>query len=101
MDNISLIKKIEYDSSEIYPVTFELGNNLDKNKLYNLYQILKEKNIVSRDKLNLDKSSFTIDLKLEKISIVASVLIDNNVLFYGIYILYDNYLEMKEVDKNE
>lgn len=101
MDNISLIKKIEYNSKDIYPVTFELGYNLDRIKLGEIYQILKKDEIISRDKLNVDKNTFTIDLKLDKISEVASILIKNNIFFYGIYVLYDDYLEMKEVCKNE
>lgn len=103
MKNISLIKKIEYkeNSEEVYPVTFDIGSCSDRDRITGIYSIIKDMSLLSKDSLILGKSAFTIEILLKNIPNIAKVLLDNNLPFYGIYILYDNLMEMNEGDNNE
>lgn len=103
MKNVSLIKKIEYreNSGEIYPVTIDIGCSFDRDGITEVYSKIKDKSLLSKDSLVLGKNTFTIQVLLENIPKIAKILLDNDLPFYGIYVLYDNFLEMNEGDKNE
>lgn len=63
--------------------------------------MIKDKGLLAEDGISLSKNSFTVPIKLDAIPKITSIFIENHIKFYGIYVLYDKYLEMKEVDKNE
>lgn len=98
MKNVSLIKKIEYDnqSNDIYPITFDLGYPEDRQKIKNVYQQMKQELLLSKDYLSLRNNGFTIKTTLDNIPKISELLIENELFFYGVYILYDNFLEMRE-----
>lgn len=103
MKNVSLIKKIEYreNSGEVYPITFDIGCAFNRDGITNAYSKIKDKSLLSKDSLVLGKNTFTIQTIFENIPEIAKILLDNNLPFYGIYVLYDNFLEMNEGDNNE
>ncbi|WP_073997267.1 hypothetical protein [Anaerococcus urinomassiliensis] len=103
MKNVSLIKKIEFreNSGEIYPVTIDIGSAFDRDGITEVYSKIKDKSLLSEDSLVLGENTFTIQVLLENIPKIAKILLDNNLPFYGIYVLYDNFLEINEGDKNE
>lgn len=98
MKNVSLIKKIEYndEAGDVYPVTFDLGCQYDKQLVKNLYIKIKDENLLAEDYLSLKNNSFTVRMTLDKIPDVSELLLKNEVFFYGVYVLYDNFLEMRE-----
>lgn len=102
MVNVSLIKKIEYKKNlsdkTIYPVTFEIADDLDRERLIAIYQLAQGKNLLENDEINVFNNTFTIQMKLTNIPEITRILLDEDILFYGIYVLYDDYLEMKEVE---
>lgn len=98
MKNVSLIKKIEYRENfgEIYPVTIDIGSNFERARITEVYSKIKDKSLLSKDSLVLGQNSLTIQILLENIPEIAKILLENNLPFYGIYVLYDNFLEMNE-----
>lgn len=100
MKDISLIKKIEYedDLSKPYPVTFNIDIGYDKAKARSIFNEIKEQSLLAQDILNLGNNSFTIHIPLTNIPKITKILLKYKFNFYGIYVVYDNYLEMKEVE---
>ncbi len=98
MKQVSLIKKIEYqkNSSDIYPVTFDLACEYDRESVKKVYNLIKDKKLLGEDYLSLGKNSFTIKILLDNIPSITGILTENGLPFFGIYVLYDNFLEMKE-----
>lgn len=98
MENVSLIKKIKYnpESGDIYPVTFDMGRDIDRDLVKNIYGILKQKNLLAKDFLYLGKDCFTVCISLNNIGNITEILRENSQDFIGIYVLYDNFLEMQE-----
>ncbi len=103
MNDMSLIKKIEYtkDLGKIFPVTFEIGNYFDREDLKSIFSLITDENLLASERISIASDSFTIPVTLDTIPKITSILLENHIDFYGIYVLYDKYLEMKEVDKNE
>lgn len=94
MADVLLIKKLNEDqlnSKSLIPVTFQT-NISDKDKLVNIFNVLKDKKLVENKKLGIKKSSITLDLFSSNITEVIKELIKNDFMIYGVYILYDNYL---------
>lgn len=94
MADVLLIKNLNEDqlnSKSLIPVTFQT-NISDKDKLVNIFNVLKDKKLVGNKKLGIKKSSITLDLFSSKITEVIKELIKNDFMIYGVYILYDNYL---------
>ncbi|MFR6220957.1 MAG: UDP-N-acetylmuramoyl-tripeptide--D-alanyl-D-alanine ligase, partial [Anaerococcus sp.] len=75
----------------LIPVTFKT-NISDKDKLVNIFNVLKDKKLVENKKLGIKKSSITLELFSSNITEVIKELIKNDFMIYGVYILYDNYL---------
>ena len=103
MRKVSLIKKIEYqkNSSEIYPVTFELGRDFDRDRVIEVYTLIKSKSLLAKDSMTLGTSTFTIQILLDTIPIITKILIEKDLAFYGIFVLYDNYLGLNKGETNE
>ena len=103
MDNISLIKNIEDKDNlgAIFPVTFDMGKYIDKKDVKSIFNLIKDKGLLAKDGISLSSNSFTVPVKLDAIPKITSILVENHIKFYGIYVLYGQYLEMREVDKNE
>lgn len=99
MNNVSLIKKIEYedDLSKTYPVTFALDHDFDRSKPKKFFNEIKEQSLLAHDKINVGNNSFTVEISLKNVGQITKILLKNNLDFYGVYVLYDNFLEMKEV----
>ena len=99
MKNVSLIKKIEYedDLSKTYPVTFVLEYDFDRSKAREIFNEIKEQSLLAHDKIIVGNNSFTVEISLKNIGQITKILLKNNLDFYGVYVLYDNFLEMKEV----
>ncbi|MBS4890115.1 MULTISPECIES: UDP-N-acetylmuramoyl-tripeptide--D-alanyl-D-alanine ligase [Anaerococcus] len=94
MADVLLIKNLNEDqlnSKSLIPVTFQT-NISDKDKLVNIFNVLKDKKLVENKKLGIKKSSITLDLFSSNITEVIKELIKNDFMIYGVYILYDNYL---------
>lgn len=94
MADVLLIKNLNEDqlnSKSLIPVTFQT-NISDKDKLVNVFNVLKDKKLVENKKLGIKKSSITLDLFSSNITEVIKELIKNDFMIYGVYILYDNYL---------
>ena len=94
MADVLLIKNLNEDqlnSKSLIPVTFQT-NIIDKDKLVNIFNVLKDKKLVENKKLGIKKSSITLDLFSSNITEVIKELIKNDFMIYGVYILYDNYL---------
>ena len=94
MADVLLIKNLNEDqlnSKSLIPVTFQT-NISDKDKLVNIFNVLKDKKLVENKKLGIKKSSITLDLFSSNITEVIKELIENDFMIYGVYILYDNYL---------
>lgn len=94
MADVLLIKNLNEDqlnSKSLIPVTFQT-NISDKDKLVNIFNVLKDKKLVGNKKLGIKKSSITLDLFSSNITEVIKELIKNDFMIYGVYILYDNYL---------
>lgn len=100
MKNVSLIKKIEYPGKhpEAYPVTFDIGYDFDRETLKHIFNEIKDKSLLAGDGINLGKNSFTVQILLKNIPKITTILTAQGQIFYGIYVLYDNFLEMKEVE---
>lgn len=98
MNDVSLIKKIECNpnSTDVYPVTFDVGCNVDRDRVKAVYNLIKDKDLLANDRINLGDASFTIRAELRNISKISTILAQNDIGFYGIHVLYDKYLEMKE-----
>lgn len=98
MKNVSLIKKIKYDPSapNIYPVTFDIGQDIDRCLVKDIYGLIKEKDLLAKDSLSLGKDCFTVHISLDNIPKIADILSENSQKYIGIYVLYDNFLEMEE-----
>ncbi|MDU6546860.1 UDP-N-acetylmuramoyl-tripeptide--D-alanyl-D-alanine ligase [Anaerococcus vaginalis] len=94
MADVLLIKNLNEDqlnSKSLIPVTFQT-NISDKDKLVNIFNVLKDKKLVENKKLWIKKSSITLELFSSNITEVIKELIKNDFMIYGVYILYDNYL---------
>lgn len=94
MADVLLIKNLNEDqlnNKSLIPVTFKT-NISDKDKLVNIFNVLKDKKLVENKKLGIKKSSITLDLFSSNITEVIKELIKNDFMIYGVYILYDNYL---------
>lgn len=94
MADVLLIKNLNEDqlhSKSLIPVTFQT-NISDKDKLVNIFNVLKDKKLVENKKLGIKKSSITLELFSSNITEVIKELIKNDFMIYGVYILYDNYL---------
>ncbi|OFO42372.1 UDP-N-acetylmuramoyl-tripeptide--D-alanyl-D-alanine ligase [Anaerococcus sp. HMSC075B03] len=94
MADVLLIKNLNEDqlnSKSLIPVTFQI-NISDKDKLVNIFNVLKDKKLVENKKLGIKKSSITLELFSSNITEVIKELIKNDFMIYGVYILYDNYL---------
>ena len=94
MADVLLIKNLNKDqlnSKSLIPVTFQT-NISDKDKLVNIFNVLKDKKLVENKKLGIKKSSITLELFSSNITEVIKELIKNDFMIYGVYILYDNYL---------
>lgn len=94
MADVLLIKNLNEDqlnSKSLIPVTFQT-NISDKDKLVNIFNVLKDKKLVGNKKLGIKKSSITLELFSSNITEVIKELIKNDFMIYGVYILYDNYL---------
>ena len=94
MADVLLIKNLNEDqlnSKSLIPVTFQT-NISDKDKLVNVFNVLKDKKLVENKKLGIKKSSITLELFSSNITEVIKELIKNDFMIYGVYILYDNYL---------
>lgn len=94
MADVLLIKNLNEDqlnSKSLIPVTFQT-NISDKDKLVNIFNVLKDKKLVENKKLGIKKSSITLELFFSNITEVIKELIKNDFMIYGVYILYDNYL---------
>lgn len=94
MADVLLIKNLNEDQLNIkslIPVTFQT-NISDKDKLVNIFNVLKDKKLVENKKLGIKKSSITLELFSSNITEVIKELIKNDFMIYGVYILYDNYL---------
>ena len=94
MADVLLIKNLNEDqlnSESLIPVTFQT-NISDKDKLVNIFNVLKDKKLVENKKLGIKKSSITLELFSSNITEVIKELIKNDFMIYGVYILYDNYL---------
>lgn len=100
MKKVSLIKKIEYDDdlSNTYPVSFNIDFGYDKSKAKLVFNEIKDKSLLDQDVLKLGNNSFTIHTPLTNIPKISQIFLKNKFNFYGIYVLYDKYLEMKEVE---
>ena len=98
MKNVALIKKIKYnpESQDIYPVTIDIGRDIDRDLVKDIYGIIKQKNLLAKDFLSLGKDSFTVFISLNNIVNITEILRENSQDFIGIYVLYDNFLEMQE-----
>ncbi|MDY3006613.1 UDP-N-acetylmuramoyl-tripeptide--D-alanyl-D-alanine ligase [Anaerococcus sp. AGMB00486] len=95
MGDMLLIKKLDkgqFNSNNIIPVTFTTDTS-DRCKLVGFFNYLKEKNLVKSNRIYIKNSSFTIDIISSNITKVTKELIENNFMIYGVYILYDDYLE--------
>lgn len=99
MKNVSLIKKIEYeeDLSKTYPVTFVLDFDFDRSKAKEIFNEIKDQSLLAHNKINVGNNSFTVEIPLKSIGQITKILLKNDLGFYGVYVLYDNFLEMKEV----
>lgn len=95
MKSISLIKKIEYkdDLSQTYPVTFVIDFDYDKEKAKSVFNEIKNQALLAYDTLTLGNNSFTIHIPLTSIPKITQILSSYKFNFYGVYVLYDNYLE--------
>ena len=94
MADVLLIKNLNEDqlnSKSLIPVTFQT-NISDKDKLVNIFNVMKDKKLVGNKKLGIKKSSITLELFSSNITEVIKELIKNDFMIYGVYILYDNYL---------
>ena len=94
MADVLLIKNLNEDqlnNKSLIPVTFKT-NISDKDKLVNIFNVLKDKKLVENKKLGIKKSSITLELFSSNITEVIKELIKNDFMIYGVYILYDNYL---------
>ena len=94
MADVLLIKNLNEDqlnSKSLIPVTFQT-NISDKDKLVNIFNVLKDKKLVENKKLGIKKSSITLELFSSNITEVIKELIKNDFMIYGVYILYDDYL---------
>ena len=94
MADVLLIKNLNEDqlnSKSLIPVTFQT-NISDKDKLVNIFNVLKDKKLVENKKLGIKKSSITLELFSSNITEVIKELIKNDFMIYGVYILYDEYL---------
>ena len=102
MEKISLIKKIENkERSQIFPVTFDIGDYFDREDIKSIFNLITDKHLLAYDGISISEDSFTIPVTLDTIPKITSILLENKIDFYGVYVLYDKYLEMKEGDKNE
>lgn len=95
MKNVSLIKKIEYrdDLSKIYPVTFDIDFDYDRSKAKTIFNEIKDQSLLGKDSLSLGNNSFTIQTPLTNIPNIIQILLKYKFNFYGIYVLYNDYLE--------
>ena len=79
MADVLLIKNLNEDqlnSKSLIPVTFQT-NISDKDKLVNIFNVLKDKKLVENKKLGIKKSSITLDLFSSNITEVIKELIKN------------------------
>ena len=94
MGDVLLIKKLNEDqlnNKSIIPVTFNT-NISDREKLICIFNALKDKKLVETNRIVIRKSSITMDLISSNITKVIKELIKKDIMIYGVYILYDNYL---------
>ena len=80
MADVLLIKNLNEDqlnSKSLIPVTFQT-NISDKDKLVNIFNVLKDKKLVENKKLGIKKSSITLDLFSSNITEVIKELIKND-----------------------
>ena len=98
MKDLLLIKKIQanYEREEIFPVTFDLDDNFHKSLAIDIFNKLQKNSIVESDRFIIKKNSFTIDIKTLNITKVIEEILSKNLSIYGIYTLYDNYIEGEE-----
>ena len=87
MADVLLIKNLNEDqlnSKSLIPVTFQT-NISDKDKLVNIFNVLKDKKLVENKKLGIKKSSITLELFSSNITEVIKELIKNDFMIYGVY----------------
>lgn len=103
MEDVSLIKKIKYhpNSLESYPVTFNLGSDFSREGIKKAYTLIKEEDLLCKDLFILKNDSFTIQILLDNIPKITSILLENKLPFFGVYVLYDNFLQMEKGEENE
>lgn len=85
MADVLLIKNLNEDqlnSKSLIPVTFQT-NISDKDKLVNIFNVLKDKKLVENKKLGIKKSSITLELFSSNITEVIKELIKNDLWYMG------------------
>ncbi|MDO5046941.1 MAG: hypothetical protein Q4D88_00180 [Anaerococcus sp.] len=91
MEDLQLIRKIKKDNNQVFPVTFDLDEDFEKNLAFKIFNSLDERNIVESRKFVIRGNSFTIDILVKNINQVANLLINENIKIYGIYVLYEDF----------
>lgn len=98
MKDLLLIKKIidEKETSEVYPVTFDLDDSFKRSVALDIFKELNDKSIIKSNRFTIKDHSFTIDILPSSITRIIEEIIRRNMKIYGIYVLYDNYIEEGE-----
>lgn len=98
MKDLLLIKKIidEKETSEVYPVTFDLDDSFRRSVALDIFKELSDKAIIKSNRFTIKDHSFTIDILPSSITRIIEEVIRRKMKIYGIYVLYDNYIEEGE-----
>lgn len=90
MEDVILIKKIDgyKDKDEILPITFNIGNVKDKEHFDKIYETLKEKGILKKDKILLGQNGITVYIKKSDITESVKILLNLDLEIYGIFSIY-------------
>lgn len=98
MKDLLLIKKIEDKSerSEVFPVTFDLDESFERSMAVDIFNDLRKKDLIRSAKFTIRDHSFTVDILPSSITRIIEEIIRRKLDLYGVYILYDDYIEEGE-----
>lgn len=99
MKDLLLIKKIQAkdESRDFVPVTFDLDESFEKSLAMGIFDELNKKNIIKTNRFTIREHSFTIEILPISITRIIEEIIKRGLYIYGVYTLYDNYLEEGEL----
>ncbi len=99
MKDLMLIKKIldKDKADEVYPVTFDLDKSFERSIAVGIFNDLMEKKIIKSKRFTIKDHSFTVDILPRSINEVIDIIIKKGMYIYGVYTLYDNYIEEGEL----